>query len=607
MNRPITKDTLISQIPSHIFENYPKFFEFLEAYYEWINQDGNPYERIKNHLSYLDFSKSIDSYVDFMKQEYLSDVPDSVLLDKELFIKWSKKFNIARGSHNSYKFLFSVLYDEQDTEIYLPKENILRTSDGVWIDNESRLIVTNSGSLNLFQFSRITQTKEPFPGVFEYAYANVQSARNRYSGGYNVLELTVSDVEGTFEKGYPIETELGASEWLIDSVANFNVIDGGSGYREGSRVLFQDLGRYEVEREAGSNGTFDTRVTSFFKPSDITVNVNGSSVTTFEFDGRTVTSGSISAGDTVTVTFPPYEGYMIVDCTQINQVLDISILEAPIGVSSNEQLVIDSVEGTGFDAQAIKGFLSPIVGYYENNRGQLSSTMYLQDGFYYQEYSYAIRTQQSLEDYGEIVKRVLHPAGFELFGYLRIIDIIELLIELISSEYEILPFETESRAKYSLGPNYSFFEKFKHGLSGRLYNMSHFQDKPLVDAIIEPRVYMDDGIIENLGDYLENNVYKPSYSYRFDMEMAVGEQSEYNLEDDTLSKTYIAGVGGYIEEGYIDDDFYQDIGNWNVPVKGWMTKHYLQDYHLYIPQDYTEEVESGFNYFETGYVSERAA
>ena len=188
----------------------------------------------------------------------------------------------------------------------------------------------------------------------------------------------------------------------------------------------------------------------------------------------------------------------------------------------------------------------------------------------------------------------------------RIIDLIELLISLVSSEYEILPFETESRAKYSLGANYSFFDRFKSGLSGRLYNMSHFQDKPLVEAIIEPRVYMDDQIIENLGDYLENRVYKPSYSYRFDMEMAVG-QPGYNLEDDTLSKTYIAGVGGYIDSGYINEEYYSDIGNWVVDVKGWMTKHYLQDYHLYVPQDYTEEVESGFNYFETGYVSERAA
>jgi hypothetical protein len=35
-----------------------------------------------------------------------------------------------------------------------------------------------------------------------------------------------------------------------------------------------------------------------------------------------------------------------------------------------------------------------------------------------------------------------------------------------------------------------------------------------------------------------------------------------------------------------------------------MDKTGYTDFHLFVPQDYTEEDESGYSYFETGYTSE---
>lgn len=591
MNKVITADTLYQQLPSHILEQYPNFVQFLKAYYEWVSREDGPYDKIKNHMDYLDFQKSIDAYITAMKDEYLSDVPDSVLLDKELFIKWSKKFNLSRGSQESYKFLFSILFDEQDTEIYLPKDNILRTSDGVWVDNESRLILTNSGTLNEFRFARISQKKEVLPGFFEYAYANVQTVRNRYSGGYNVLELTVSDVEGDFVRDFPIVSSTGAEEWLIETAHDFTVNEFCEQCAPGSRVDFENDISYVIERDLTST-RFDTRVTSYFTDSQITVEVNGTPITDFSYDGRYIDSPLMSIGDTIKVSLPSYKGYMIFNGS------DIEVLETPIGLSSDEALKIEAPYATIFDVIAHPGASSPIPGYYEDNRGHLSSTMYLQDSFYYQEYSYAIRTKQNIDSYASTVKDLLHPSGFAMFGYLRIVDILEILIGLESSEYEILPWEMESRAKYTLGPNYSFLDRFKHGLSGRLYNLSHFRDKNENDYVI----YMDPAFIEDQDDYVES--YKPLYYYQFELIQAIGEEG-YNLEDSSLGRTLISGQGGFMEYDFIKELYYYADGRWVVKRKGWMTKQSLSDYFLYVPQDYTHETESGNNYFETGYVSER--
>lgn len=544
------KDNITSQIPGYILEEYPRFVDFLEAYYEWLCQDSNPYGRIKNHMEYLDFRKSLDAYVDMMKQEYLSDVPDSVLFDKELFIKWSRQFNLARGSHASYKFLFRVLFGEQNTEIYVPKENILRTSDGNWISGESLMMVTyNSQNPNQFLYQTIFQERPIYQDIVERATAVVEQVRTKYSGRYVVTELTLTDIVGEFKTDFPVRTESGAQEWMINSFNDFDIQDPGTGYRESQRVLINNLNINCSEREAEEDGVFDTRVTSFFNIDELTVEVNSTGINDFSFDGRLVTSPSISEGDTVRVEMPAYDGYIVVDEVDENLgVSEIEILDMPIGCpQGNYTIEVDGI-GSGLVGEPVPGFIKPVQGYYRGTKGQLSSNMYLQDSFYYQDYSYAIKTQQDFQSYADIVGELLHPAGFQMFGQISILNMIEILIEYVEeSTFVFAPPGAPIVPKYGLGTNYSFINKTKHGLSGRLYNMSHLNTR--------------------------------------DMEFVSGEDG-YNLES-----VYLSMKAG---------DSYQ-----YQPLKGWMQKDNLSDYYLFVPQDYVEEDESGDLYFETGYTSDR--
>lgn len=543
-------DTLISKIPGHIIEEYPRFYEFLRAYYEWLSQEGNPYERIKHHMDYLSFEKSLDEYVDQMKQEYLVDTPDRILLDKELFIKWSKDFNLARGSHESYKFLFRLLFNEQSTEIYVPKENILRTSDGNWISGESLMLITHSASnLNDFQYQIITQTRPIYEDIVETATAVVQRVRTKYSGRYIVTELSVSNIEGEFKEGFPIVSSSGAEEWPIKTVESFDITDPGTGYQTGQRLELNGGNTdFYVERLVlpdDESGVFDTRVTTYFTDIDIQVEVDGNPIVSFNFDGRYVEAPEIVSGVTVKVIMPPYEGYIIVDSVDSDQgVSNIEILDPPIVSPESLSVETDGL-GSGLVASSQSGFTKPVQGRYEDTRGHLSSNMYLQDSYFYQNYSYAIRTGQDITAYSDIVKQVLHPAGFAMFGQLSIIEILELILMYQELEIEYLPYEVDSLPKYGLGPNYSFIDKFKGGVSHRLYRLYHFDTR--------------------------------------DMELVAGEDG-YDLES-----MFLAQHPEYEYEA----------------KKGWMTRDNLSDYYLYVPQEYSEENDSGDTYFETGYVSPR--
>jgi len=59
-------------------------------------------------------------------------------------------------------------------------------------------------------------------------------------------------------------------------------------------------------------------------------------------------------------------------------------------------------------------------GSYKDTKGFLSWDQRLQDNYYYQEFSYVIRSQKALKTYRNIVRDVIHPAGTALFGQIDI-------------------------------------------------------------------------------------------------------------------------------------------------------------------------------------------
>lgn len=95
----------------------------------------------------------------------------------------------------------------------------------------------------------------------------------------------------------------------------------------------------------------------------------------------------------------------------------------------------DSLTGTFSSSETISGYFydfdldtsSQIIllntedliteeGFWKNTRSQLSSDQVLQDSFYYQDYSYVIRSKINLEDWRDSILNELHPAGQIMFN-----------------------------------------------------------------------------------------------------------------------------------------------------------------------------------------------
>jgi hypothetical protein len=57
---------------------------------------------------------------------------------------------------------------------------------------------------------------------------------------------------------------------------------------------------------------------------------------------------------------------------------------------------------------------------YLNNDGFISDKKYIQDSRYYQNFSYVIKTGQTIDYWQDAVKKLLHPTGFAFFGQILI-------------------------------------------------------------------------------------------------------------------------------------------------------------------------------------------
>jgi hypothetical protein len=128
------------QVPEFIREEYPLFISFLEAYYEYLEtkqgtQLNDLTQRAKDLRNLSDVDDSIDDFEEQFFATYASLVSKDVEVDKAFLIKNVLPLYLAKGSENSFKLLFRMLFG-QELEVKYPKNDVLRASDGKWKRDE---------------------------------------------------------------------------------------------------------------------------------------------------------------------------------------------------------------------------------------------------------------------------------------------------------------------------------------------------------------------------------------------------------------------------------------------------------------------------------------
>jgi hypothetical protein len=157
------------QVPEFIREENPVFITFLEAYYEYLEtkqgtQLNDSTKRAKEIRDLSDVDVSIEEFEESFFNMYASLVPRDVAADKALLIKNVLPLYLSKGSENSFKLLFRLLFGNEVTVTY-PKSEVLRASDGKWlleryvkVNDEAFVLYTGNGTTKEFKLPVVTNS-----------------------------------------------------------------------------------------------------------------------------------------------------------------------------------------------------------------------------------------------------------------------------------------------------------------------------------------------------------------------------------------------------------------------------------------------------------------
>lgn len=253
--------TLVSsQLPAFVRDDNPLFTSFLEAYYEYLEQDvsdtgstgtGKVIERIKSLQNNYDIEKSLEDFSNVLYNQFMQFIPqnEGSQIDFKKLLPRIKDFYRARGTEKSYKFLMRLLTNGGDSDLFYPKEHILKASDGKWIVQKSlRVTATklNGNSDNtLATFSLYTGRQ--LQGLSSNTTAAVERVEQFYELGTLINEIYLTSISNTFTAGEVVKAQYYDSSNTLTTitsnifsglVSSVVVVSGGSGYAIGNPVTF---------------------------------------------------------------------------------------------------------------------------------------------------------------------------------------------------------------------------------------------------------------------------------------------------------------------------------------------------------------------------------
>ena len=127
--KPKISSLVKSQLPEFIREDYQTFVAFLEAYYQYVEENEVDLKTLR------DLDNTLEEYIRYFKSELASNLPYTTVDTRFLLQHIKEQYN-AKGSEASFKLLFRILFNKEVTVDY-PSKQILRASDGRYNQDNS--------------------------------------------------------------------------------------------------------------------------------------------------------------------------------------------------------------------------------------------------------------------------------------------------------------------------------------------------------------------------------------------------------------------------------------------------------------------------------------
>lgn len=275
---------IAQRLPEFVQTDNPTMVAFVQAYYEWLDgQAQQGYLRTPNALDGAnDIDRTLDSFVSEFKKEYLLNFPEQLATNKEgnsvdarQLMKNIKEFYRNKGTEKTYEFLFRVLYDAA-IDFYYPARDILRLSDGKWIQKKSIRCSNELGNKIFDARGKIIRQRSIDGNVI--ASANVIDVSTQQLGSRGISELFLTNINGEFKSNTSATNNYQGIEFtdndgvgriepsIYPTLSKITINNTGTNYRKGERIFLtpaanparQNLIRYSQRFDETSYWTIGT-------------------------------------------------------------------------------------------------------------------------------------------------------------------------------------------------------------------------------------------------------------------------------------------------------------------------------------------------------------
>ena len=422
--------TIISkQIPNFVQEDHQGLQQFLEAYYEYVDQ----YVK-KDIASLRDLDNTLDEFVTHIKNE-LDIFGDSEYdhIDKILLLRKIKEVLVSKGSEAAYKFLFRILFDKP-VNISYPWDSVLKASDGKWKRDTSLFIRITEGNPLSIAGSRVS-----IVGQQRTMYVYVDNIRHVAD---DVFEFFIEkSYYGTIETGDELVYN-GVRGTILPTTVNYEIVNPGQGYQIGdvinastfanNKTITQRLKVTGVDNNGGITSLITLRFGYDYSSEFFLYTSNEQVVRR----SRLALTKATPDPENPTAPLVFVNQFDLPDNSEIEKYQDYGQITLP-NYWNND---FSKINYTGtllrqFYTETLNSLTNPenytlirfeigavakYQGYYYSNDGFLSDNIYIQDSKYFQKYSYLVTVDERLEDYKALLKSFMHPAGVALFGEYQI-------------------------------------------------------------------------------------------------------------------------------------------------------------------------------------------
>ena len=339
---------------------------------------ANPVQNIQQLLDYPDPDKTIQGFLTKFRNAFLQSIPDTLDsgVDKRKLIKNIKSLYRAKGTHKATEVFFKLLFNE-NAEVTLPKEQMIRVSDGKW-DTQKVLRCIEVGTSDATKLigQTITQANVAGNASINEATAIVENVFKFGIAGNTIVEIVLNEdsITGTFVTGQNItgtandDDDVLVTATLSGIITTKTITNDGVGHSSGDSVTISGGGTgANIQVDTVGSGSIEEilvdSVGSGYEIGDV-VNfstgnasakvsvVNGGIAPEANTTGMDATDHIVLEDETT--RGDPYTGNKIVQESGSGNedITDIRIIDGGNGYTSLPTLTITSSAGSGATAKA---------------------------------------------------------------------------------------------------------------------------------------------------------------------------------------------------------------------------------------------------------------